>query len=238
MNGLNSPSSPLEENYSDKKGKINSKSEYDLPWWINIWIPHGLEIYVPKGCASFFIGLPWWLGIIFALGMAPILIWFQLLDVFSPNTPGSVFLSNVICIYPLLIPICMIASILLFRRTHYSLSKVLAAIPLFFGLIVTVTYFSLTSAKYCLSVTVDSCVHSTHSVNTEFHGTVTSSCTRPVRKAKITTLGHNTYGEVIARVSTSVYLIEPSGTAGFDDIFSDPMGKIINCTATIESAIH
>ena len=122
--------------------QVTPIGEDNLPSWMRILIPHGLDAFVPRGCVTLFMGLPWWLDILNALGMAPVLVWPRVMEYAGPPGLAGVILSDVVCIYPLLIPVCVVASTLLFKRNHRSLSVVFTAINLVIGLIVVGVYVS------------------------------------------------------------------------------------------------
>ena len=127
--------------------KIAPTSESDIPSWMRIFIPHGLDVFVPRGCVTWFMGLPWWLDILYTLGIAPILVLPQVLEQPGPRGMAGIVLSDIVCIYPLLIPICMVASAILFKRNHQTVAVFFAALNLTVGLTVVGACMSGAMAK-------------------------------------------------------------------------------------------
>jgi hypothetical protein len=138
---------PPEEERWIMEEKIAPPVESDIPSWLRIFIPHGLDVFVPKGCVTWFMGLPWWLDILYTLGIAPILVWPKVLEQAGPRGLAGIVLSDIVCIYPLLIPVCIVASMILFKRNHRTVAVFFAALNLTVGLTVVGAYMSGAMAK-------------------------------------------------------------------------------------------
>jgi len=100
-----------------------------------------------EGILGAFQQLPWWFRVLSALGIAPILIWPRVLEHAVPQIPAAVVISDIICVYPVFIPICLAAAFMLHKQNHRTLSIFFLALLLALGVFVMVIYWYQASAK-------------------------------------------------------------------------------------------